>query len=64
MEKYIALYFLYGAILSVVMYMTSKTKLPIKREIAAHLIIFLFWPAVVINLVRIYVKRSFEEDEL
>ena len=64
MIRYIAIYMLLGAILSVVMYITSKRPLPIKREIAAHLTILLFWPIILVRIGKLFFKSDKEIQEI
>ena len=56
--EYVIIYMLLGSILSVIMYMTSKKPLPIRREIVAHTIIAFGWPLVLINIGRLAFKDT------
>lgn len=63
MYRFLTMYLLLGAILSVVMYMTSRHPLPFGREIRAHLAIALFWPIVLINIGRIFGRLRKNEEQ-
>ena len=54
--RLLAAYLLLGAVLSVAMYATSRTRLPLRRELAAHLAIILFWPFVLFYVVRLLLE--------
>jgi hypothetical protein len=63
MLKIAIVYLLLGAILSTVMYMTSRHPLPLGREIAAHLTITLFWPIVLNNIGRIFGRLRKNQEQ-
>lgn len=53
MWQAIAIYFILGAILSVILGITSKHPLPLGREIRAHLSIMILWPVVLVHIIRL-----------
>lgn len=50
MFQAIAIYFLLGAILSVILGITSRHPLPLWREVIAHTTIAILWPIVLIHI--------------
>jgi hypothetical protein len=54
---------LLGAILSIVLAITSKHPIPIAREIRAHILIAIAWPFVLLNIGRIFSKTIKGEND-
>lgn len=53
---FLIIYAIIGCIVSISLYITSATPLPVRREITAHTIIAIFWPFVMVSVVKTLLK--------